>query len=127
MNSRTSKPAPTGTYTKLKSGAWGVRVNDVKVKPGNLVKVTKRSGETQHEVVEKVLFTDAAAGVAICAIKPQQRQSASSDRSSSTGRGECAECGRESSNLRGCYDSSGIYGQCCPSCANADPSERSFA
>ncbi|MDD3446792.1 MAG: hypothetical protein PHS60_15400 [Zavarzinia sp.] len=40
--------------------------------------------------------------------------------------GTCAECGRTSMRLITCTDSSGLAGDCCPSCARLNQYERSF-
>lgn len=55
----------TATYTKLKSGAWGVRVNG-SVTAGTTVTVTKKDGSTKVETVAKVIFS--GDGVSLCAI-----------------------------------------------------------
>lgn len=57
----------TATFTKLKSGEWGVRVEDCPdIAAGDVVKVTKRDGSTEVEQIERVLFRSGNA--AICAI-----------------------------------------------------------
>ena len=45
----------TATYTKLKNGAWGVRVPGL-AQVGQVVSVVKRSGEAKTEVVKAVLW-----------------------------------------------------------------------
>lgn len=40
--------------------------------------------------------------------------------------GTCAECGRSSTRLITCTDSSSLAGDCCPSCARLNQYERSF-
>ena len=51
---------PEATYTKLRSGDWGIRIN-LAVYPepetGSLLNVAKRSGETKQERVSRVLWT----------------------------------------------------------------------
>lgn len=54
------------TYTKLRSGGWGARVT--KSTPGlladhDILTVTKRSGETKAERVERVLWQDDASAI----------------------------------------------------------------
>jgi formamidopyrimidine-DNA glycosylase len=79
------------TYTKLKSGNWGIRVQSEEVEAGNEIPVTKKSGETKIEVVERVLWT--GNGISLCAIR-QSQYSCSSSRSSYTRRrGGCRDCG----------------------------------
>ena len=53
------------TYTKLKSGAWGVRVTG-SVAKGDRVTVTKKDGSTKIEIVEAVVWS--GNGVSVCAI-----------------------------------------------------------
>lgn len=104
-----------GTYTKLKTGAWGVRIADNQaVKAGALVEVTKRDGGKRFETVAWVLYQ--GAGVSLCTIKSKPSASSSS----------CAECGRAGASIL-CRDSSGISGKCCASCAALPAHERSFA
>lgn len=55
------------TYTKLKSGEWGVRVDGCPdLAAGDVIEVTKRDGSTEVEQIERVLFRSGSA--AICAI-----------------------------------------------------------
>jgi hypothetical protein len=56
----------TTTYTKLKTGAWGVRTT-APVKQGDRVQVSKRDGSTKIETIDRVLWTDGV-GVWLCAI-----------------------------------------------------------
>jgi hypothetical protein len=57
----------SATYTKLKSGEWGIRVTEGTVTEGQTVTVTKKSGETKEEVVAKVVWS--GNGVTLCAIR----------------------------------------------------------
>lgn len=59
------------SYTKLKSGGWGVRVEG-QVKEGDTVTVTKKSGEKKQETVSRVLWR--GDGVAICEVGEARRQ-----------------------------------------------------
>lgn len=54
------------TYTKLKSGEWGIRVEG-KVSEGDVITVTKKDGATKSETVEKVVWT--GNGITLCAIR----------------------------------------------------------
>ena len=68
----------TATYTKLKSGDWGIRVafnSPSSVAVGTTVVVSKRSGETKSEIMERVLWHDAT--TFICAVKPSARPASS--------------------------------------------------
>jgi hypothetical protein len=46
------------TYTKLRSGAWGLRVTGGVPTPGSPVPVRKRDGTVNAEVVGRVIWTD---------------------------------------------------------------------
>lgn len=69
------------TYTKLKSGEWGARVEG-QARIGAQVQVTTKAGEVKSETVEKVLWTgpDKETGktISLCAIKPQAPSAARS-------------------------------------------------
>ena len=84
----------SATYTKLKTGAWGIRGVGLKVGPAV---VTKRDGTTADVVVVKVLWTGPD-GTSIAAIAGSDSGAASTSRGSSRRRGgsreyECEECG----------------------------------
>lgn len=120
MIGRRKTPAPpaAGTYTQLKSGGWGVRVERADIAAGQLVMATKRSGEKKAEIVERVLWRDAQKGLAICSIVP--------DPAPRHGiRAPCAECGRGPGMVE-CTDSSGLRGMCCTRCSRMASHERSF-
>lgn len=60
---------PTATFTKLRSGDWGLRVNRAggyMPKPGEYVNVVKKSGETTLKEVRRVLWNNDE--IALCAI-----------------------------------------------------------
>jgi len=97
------------TYSKLKSGDWGIRVEGV-VKPGATVTVVKKDGSTKSETVSRVLWT--GNGISLCAIgaSGNGRRSASSQ--------QCDNCGYSRGHRDGCesahggmsyYDSHGNY------------------
>ena len=56
----------SATYAKLNSGHWGIRVHGA-AQAGQLVMVTKRSGESNLETVTKVLWQQH--GRSLCAIQ----------------------------------------------------------
>jgi len=58
------------TYTKLKSGEWGVRATS-EVKPGDRLNVVKKSGEAKTEVVDRVVWT--GGGVWLCATRQKSK------------------------------------------------------
>lgn len=53
------------TYTKLKSGNWGIRVVG-SVRDGQSITVTKKSGETKTETVSRVVWS--GNGITLAAI-----------------------------------------------------------
>jgi len=70
------------TFTKLRSGDWGVRVEGAVPATGASITVAKRDGSRDTVVVERVLWT--GDGVALCAI--QRRASGGGARSSGAAR-----------------------------------------
>ena len=66
------------SYTKLRSGDWGVR-SDQALKVGDAVTVTTKSGKTKTEKILKVIWTDNK--VWLAAIEKTNRPY------------ECEECG----------------------------------
>ena len=60
----------SATYSKLKSGEWGIRVQGT-VKAVDVVTVTTKSGEVKTETVAKVVWT--GQGVTLCAVKPKPK------------------------------------------------------
>jgi hypothetical protein len=76
------------SYTKLKSGAWGVRVEGM-VSDGQSITVRKKDGSEKSETIEKVLW--AGQGVSLCAIK--QVSNAGHSGHSGHRPGTCVNCG----------------------------------
>jgi len=56
------------TYTKLYSGAWGIRSGG-DLQPGQVVVVTKRSGQKDFKTVDKSVYTNHEDGVHLYSIK----------------------------------------------------------
>lgn len=54
------------TYTKLRDGSWGIRATAA-VSPGSLVTVTKKSGESKSETVDRIVWS--GNGVWLCSIR----------------------------------------------------------
>lgn len=108
------------TYTKLRDGSWGIRVEGEKPVVGQVIIVRKKSGETRNETVKAVLWS--GDGVNLCSIKSGDSETARKP----AGREMCAECGQRP-GVRMCRDSSGIVGMCCSRCAALPPYKRSFA
>jgi hypothetical protein len=55
-----------GTYTKLRTGEWGVRIVGKAPIVGQAVKVQKRDGETKEETIGGIVWS--GGGVVICSI-----------------------------------------------------------
>src|SRR5690554_2743783 len=56
----------TATFTKLRSGEWGIRVVG-KVEAGDTVLVKKKSGDVETKTIDRVIWH--GNGVSICAIR----------------------------------------------------------
>lgn len=78
----------TATYTKLRDGSWGIRV-DSPVAPGTTITVTKKSGETKTETVSHVLWS--GQGVTLCSIA-QSRHGHSHRHNSNGCTCDCDQC-----------------------------------
>ena len=83
------------TYTKLRTGDWGIRIEGSAVRPGSRVTVAKKSGERKLETVDRVLYS--RDGLHICSIVPAGRSigSGASYRAGVTAPGGrvCPQCG----------------------------------
>lgn len=77
------------SYTKLKNGDWGVRSN-VPVKAGESVQVTKKSGETKTETIDRIVWS--GKGVWLCSLR-RSNGSGSGRSGGRSGRYICEECG----------------------------------
>lgn len=83
------------SYTKLKSGEWGIRAQGLMVKAGDSVTVTKKDGSVKTEHVARIVWS--GNGVSLCAIGHGQH-------STTAGRGyrrsddddmvKCRHCGK---------------------------------
>lgn len=72
------------SYTKLQSGAWGVRITGATPpKTGQRVTVTKKDGSTATETINRVVWS--GNGVYLCAIAAKQAKPKS----------RCYSCGCE--------------------------------
>lgn len=58
------------TYTKLNNGQWGVRVQGWVPMAGETVTVTKRSGQRNQVVVDRVIWS--GNGTALCSIRKEE-------------------------------------------------------
>lgn len=63
----TTTTAPRTTYTRLKTGDWGLRVCGDAPAPGTTLTVEKKDGSRKQETVERVIWT--GNGVALCSIR----------------------------------------------------------
>ena len=84
------------TFTKLKNGDWGIKV-DGKAKEGTVVTVTKKDGTSSQETVAKVIWS--GSGVSICAIVQKPRLAASKEVGTTR---ERAARGRSARQYTGC-------------------------
>lgn len=95
------------TYTKLKSGEWGIRVTGAKPKPGASISVTKKDGSTKSEVVANVIASFDNGSTHLCAVrKPGEQPAVGGYRSSrrpSRSR-TCPTCGGNEENQVECMD-----------------------
>lgn len=88
-------PSTDPTFTKLRSGAWGIRVPlasplDIdRLFEGANVHVMTRAGRLSRVIVERVIWSDDTC--AICAIVPRASASAPRARSSWTERSEAGD------------------------------------
>lgn len=60
----------TATYTKLRSGEWGIRVQG-QPSAGDVIQVAKRDGSVKTETVAKIVWR--GDGIAICAVARRPR------------------------------------------------------
>lgn len=75
------------TYTKLKDGSWGVRINaGATVKSGQSVMVIKKDGSSKVETIKTVLWT--GDGVSLCSIAQTAKNGSQAARP-----GTCVSCG----------------------------------
>lgn len=96
------------SYTKLKTGAWGIRCN-AGAQVGATVDVTTKAGAVKREVIAAVLWRDAAKDLSICAIGGKEKSGyGGSGYRRASGDGECNECGEwiKSANQR-CWETGG--------------------
>lgn len=70
------------TYSKLRSGEWGIRVQGP-ARKGQSLTVAKKSGETKTETVRNVMWS--GNGITLCAIEQSSRRSSAQPRGRWTG------------------------------------------
>ncbi len=88
----TTLPHVSATYSRLASGAWGIRcTGDVStITTGSSVRVTKRDGRAASETVARVLWTD---GRALLAAIVPTAVPASRAWAAGPHRHQCPDCG----------------------------------
>jgi hypothetical protein len=95
------------TYTKLKNGNWGIRV-DGPAKAGQGVEVYTKAGDGKVETIERVLWSgpDAKTGktISLCSIAPRPQRTSNFYSGATYTRRECKTGGMCSSigNGRNC-------------------------
>lgn len=87
------------SYTKLKTGEWGLRVQG-KVTPGEKIVVTKKDGSTKEEEVGQVLWSDSTVTLASLVPKPQEFRRR---------KYECEECGDIVQPGTQCWETGNIH------------------
>lgn len=99
------------TYTKLRSGDWGVKV-DGKVNEGAQVQVRKQNGSVKVERIGRVVWTGAdsrtGATVSICSI--ERAGPSSTSRSRDRGKWNGCSCGARE------YDDGTVSDNACADC-----------
>lgn len=97
----------SASYTKLKSGEWGIRVEGT-VSSGDTVSVKKKDGTTKVEKVGKIIWT--GNGVSLCTVGEK---------------GTCTERAADAGYARGRTVRSDCCGYPCPvtgrRCSPSDP------
>lgn len=76
---KSKKSDPVCSYSKLKSGNWGVRSTQ-EIAQGDTVVVTMKSGESREEVVERIVWS--GDGVWIAALVGKDNNKAKATQSS---------------------------------------------
>jgi hypothetical protein len=100
------------TYTKLKSGDWGIRA-DEPITPGSSVVVVKKDGGTKTETVDRIIWS--GDGVTLASIKQRTPTTGASRSSSRRSRSYnvCADCGRGGRLVRDLEDGLLKHYNCC--------------
>lgn len=79
---KNKKSDPVCSYSKLKSGNWGVRSTQ-EIVQGDTVVVTMKSGETREEVVERIVWSGDGVWIAALVGKDKNKPAQSADSSES--------------------------------------------
>lgn len=99
------------SYTKLKSGAWGVRVQGTKPDAGSSVTVRTKAGAEKTETIIEVLWSgaDKTSGetVSLCSIAQRARPSNGNGNGGGNSYGrryECEDCGEYVTPGTSCWE-----------------------
>jgi hypothetical protein len=114
----TQTTAPQVTYRKTKAGQWVAFGPVDALTPGRTVTVTKKSGETKTETIDRVGKSFAVDGriMAYGYLRPTSRTATSgSTRTARIGGRMCDECGERRATTTA-VDLSGIVGDVCGRC-----------
>lgn len=79
---KSNKSDPVCSYSKLKSGNWGVRSTQ-EIAQGDTVVVTMKSGESREEVVERIVWSGDGVWIAALVGKDRNKPAQNADSSES--------------------------------------------
>jgi hypothetical protein len=96
------------TYTKLRSGGWGIKVDGTAV-AGQVVIVTTKAGATRTETVAAVVHSGPAYSVCTIVPKPWRQPKRPGSRLSN---GRCRECRGPVVDAPHCKAREGLCGSC---------------
>ena len=91
------------TYTKLRDDSWGIRAEGVTLTSGQVVSVTKRSGESKKETVGKVLWTGDGITLATITVTTVSTPTAAPARKMTASRKPRRDCGDFCQGCRLCF------------------------
>lgn len=109
------------TFTKLKTGKWGVRVN-FNACTGMVIDVTKKSGSATSVRLGRMIHSKG--GVSIFEIKRPENNGY--DVPKFPRYSTCAQCGCKTDSTKLGLDIHGMKGRVCQECAKLAPADRSF-
>lgn len=99
------------SYTKLKSGEWGIRVPGTAT-AGQTVNVVTKAGKSKTETIARVVWT--GNGVSLCTVVQRGADApTTAARGSRRGGNVCAECGRGGSLVADLEDGMMKHRNCC--------------